>query len=88
MNKFLAIATEPEPNIIPGTSGVPNKQKPVNRKYNPKYMRYGVTCVIFHKATAVALFVVSSLVSTLNSFYTILTLLLVQIHQAAKIIPK
>ena len=46
MDKFLGIATEPETDSIPkanNTIGVSNRQKPVKRKYNAKYIRYGFT---------------------------------------------
>ena len=43
MNKFLKIAIDPETDSIPSTSGVTNRQKPVKRKYNAEYIRYGFT---------------------------------------------
>ena len=46
MDKFLGIATEPETDRIPkasNTIGVANRQKPVKRKYNAEYIRYGFT---------------------------------------------
>ena len=46
MDKFLGIATEPETDSIPkanNTIGVANRQKPVNRKCNAEYIRYGFT---------------------------------------------
>ena len=46
MDKFLGIATEPETDSIPkanNTIGVANIQKPVKRKYNAEYIRYGFT---------------------------------------------
>ena len=46
MDKFLGIVTEPETDSIPkanNTIGVANRQKPVKRKYNTEYIRYGFT---------------------------------------------
>ena len=43
MDKFLGITTEPETDSVPSTNGVANRKKPVKRKYNAEYIRYGFT---------------------------------------------
>ena len=46
MDRFLGIATEPKTDSIPkvnNTIGVANREKPVKRKYNAEYIRYGFT---------------------------------------------